>query len=149
MESFDRFVLHRPIIEEFASQWLRGYSTDLARLIHIATLRDVYSGIYHHPPLEGKFPGAEVDRALCYCHEEIFTKFLENNLKQQEDDLRACIAGTDSPASEIAHRWLDIEAFRSFVPAAAPPYLRDLFLSNLRSLLTIIVGEHEHASTFA
>jgi hypothetical protein len=147
MESLDRFAQNRPVIEEFASQWLNGYSTDLARLIRIATLRDVYTGIYHHPPLEEKFPQAAVDRALCYCHEEIFTKFLENTFERQEADLRSCIAGM--PASEIARRWLDIEVFRSFVPSAAPACLRDLFLRNLRTLLITIVGEREHAAISA
>lgn len=148
MELLERFAQNRPVIEEFASQWLFFYSTDLARLIHIARLRDIYTGIYHHPPLEENFPQAAVDRALRYCHEEVFMKFLENTLAQQECDLRSCIAGTDSPACEIAHRWLDIEVFRSFVPSAAPPYLRDLFLSNLRNLLTIVAGEGEPVSMF-
>ncbi len=147
MESLDRFAQSRPIIEEFASQWLSGYSTDLARLIHIATLRNIYTGTYRHPLLEENFPQAAVDRALCYCHEEIFTKFLENTFERQESDLRSCIAGM--PASEVARRWLDIEVYRSFVPSAAPPCLRDLFLSNLRTLLVTIVEEREHVSISA
>jgi hypothetical protein len=144
VESLERFAQDQPVIEEFVSQWLRSYSTDLARLIHVARLRDIYTGNYHHPPLEEHFSQGGVDRALCYCHEELFTKFLENTFEQQECDLRSCIAGVDSRASDIAHRWLDIEVFRSFVPSGAPPYLRDLFLSNVRTLLTSIVEEREH-----
>jgi hypothetical protein len=144
MVSLERFAQNRPVIEEFAAQWLYCYSTDLARLIDIARLRDIYTGIYHHPPLEEKFPQSAVDRALRYCHEEIFVRFIENTFEHQESDLRSSIARMDSPAFEIAHRWLDIEAFRSFVPSAAPPYLRDLFLSNVRTLLTMIVEEREH-----
>jgi hypothetical protein len=149
MTSLERFAQNRPVIEEFASEWLCCYSTYLAKLIHIARLRDIYTGVYYHPPLEEKFPQLAVDRALRYCHQEIFTKFIENTFEQQESDLRSCIARMDSPAFEIAHRWLDIEAFRSFVPSAAPPYLRDLFLSNLRTLLTTIVEERERVPVSA
>ena len=147
MESFERFSQHRSVIEEFASDWLSSYSTDLARLIHISTLRDVYTGLYHHPPLEENYGQCAVHQALSYCHEEIFTKFLENTVEQQRCDLRSCLTRTEPLASEIAQRWLDLELFRSFLPAGAPPYLRDLFLSNIRGLLTLVVEEREQIST--
>jgi hypothetical protein len=147
VECLERFARNRAVIEEFAARWLSSYSTDLAKLIHIATLRDVYSGIYHHPPLEDVYPSPAVHEALTYCHEEIFTKFLDSNLQHQQRELRLCLAGMEQRPPEIARRWLDVELFHSFLPSGAPPYLRNLFLSNVRTLLTMIVEEPEQVST--
>ena len=147
MDSHERFSQYRSIIERFASQSLCSYSTDLARLIHIATLRDVYSGVYRHPLLEETFPRISVHYALTYCHDEIFAKFLENTFERQRQDLRACISEMESPAPEIANRWLDVELFRSFVPCGAPQYLKDLFLWNMRAALQGIAAEHDPVST--
>jgi hypothetical protein len=55
----------------------------------------------------------------------------------------------DSPASEVAGRWLDVEVFRMWVPFGTPGYLRDLFLSNLRMLLGLILQEQSKLQTAA
>jgi hypothetical protein len=146
VESFERFAQNRSVIEEFATRWLSSYSTDLARLVYLATLRDIYTGNYHHPPLEEVYAGTAVHQSLSFCHEEMFTKFLENTFERQTQEVRSCLAGMALPAEEIAHRWLDLELFRSFLPAGAPSYLRDLFLSNIRRLLAIIVEERAQVS---
>lgn len=149
MESLERFGQNQRVIEEFASRWLAAIPSDLGRLMHVAQFRDVSSGCYHHPMLEDNFSASSVHQALLYCHEELFEKILELPLEREERDLRSYLAGMDSPASEVAGRWLDVEVFRMWVPLGTPGYLRDLFLSNLRMLLGLILQEQSKLQTAA
>jgi hypothetical protein len=141
VESLERFTQNQRIIEEFVSQWLVAIPTALGRLAHVAMLRDNYTGRYHHPILQDAYSEPAVHQSLLYCHEELFEKVLENNFEQQEWDLRMCFAGMDPPPAEIAQRWLELELFRLFVPFGTPPYLRDLFCSNMRVILGLLVSE--------
>ncbi len=139
MESVEPFAQNQRIIEEFVSQWLVPVPSMLGRLVHVATLRDVYTGRYHHPMLEDAYSEPAVHQALLYCHEELFQRVLETSFEQQEWDLRMCLAGMDAPSGEIAQRWLEGEFFRTFVPFGTSANVRDLFCSNLRMILSLIV----------
>jgi hypothetical protein len=55
--------------------------------------------------------------------------------------LRKNFARMDASVAEIAFRWLEVEHFRSFVPLGVPPHLRDLFLSNTRTILGLLSRE--------
>ncbi|MGA8143851.1 MAG: hypothetical protein WB987_08195 [Candidatus Acidiferrales bacterium] len=142
MESLERFAQNQLIIEEYVSGWLAEISSDFGRLAHVAMLRDVTAGRYHHPALEKSYSEEAVHQALLYCHEELFARVLEMPLELQEWDLRMHFAGLNTPVGEIAFRWLELEYCRSFVPLGTPRYLRNLFLSNTRLLLSFLVNEH-------
>ena len=141
VEALERFAQNQRIIEEFVSEWLVSIPTAMGRLAHVAMLRDIYTGRYHHPILQDSYSEPAVHQSLLYCHEELFEKVLENNFEQQEWDLRMCFGNMEAPAAEIARRWLEGELFRLFVPFDTPQYLRDLFCSNLRAILGLVVSE--------
>ena len=42
---------------------------------------------------------------------------------------------------ETARNWLELEFYRVLVPLSTPAYLRDLFCSNVRMLLLLVIGE--------
>ncbi len=149
MESLERFAQHQRIIEQFAAEWLANIPCKLGRLRHVSSLRDVSTGRYSHPLLADFYSEPAVHQALAYCHEELFDKVLENALQEQERDLRMLLREIDAPPGEIAARWLELECFRLFVPLGAPPYLRRLFLSNMRVILGLIVVEHTSVSAAA
>jgi hypothetical protein len=149
VESLERFAQNQRIIEEFVSQWLVAIPSALGRLAHVAMLRDIYTGRYHHPILQDAYSEPAVHQSLLYCHEELFEKVLEDNFEQQEWDLRMCFAGMDAPPAEVAQRWLEVDLFRLFVPFGTPPYLRDLFCSNLRVILGLLVSEESVVHTAA
>jgi hypothetical protein len=79
----------------------------------------------------------------------LFAKVLETSLEQQEWDLRLYLAGFDAPPEEIVGRWLEIDYFRALVPFGTPSYLRDLFFSNLRMVLRLIVARSATLQTAA
>jgi hypothetical protein len=149
VESLERFAQNQRIIEHFALHWLVGVPTDLARLHHVASLCNVSTGTYYHPGLRGAFSEPAIHQALQYCHEELFGKVLEKTLQEQERDLRQMFFGIAAPAFEIAGRWLELEYFRMWVPIGTPAYLRELFRSNLRVILSSIVAERAMVSTAA
>ena len=141
MDSLERFAQNQSIIEEYVSQWLADIPSSFGRLAHVASLRDVTAGRYHHPALEETYSEPAVHQALRYGHAELFEKVLETPVDLQEWDLRMHFVRMDAPVEEIAFRWLELEYFRSFVPLGTPPYLRDLFLSNTRAILGLLVAD--------
>jgi len=149
VEPLARFAQNQLIIEEYVSQWLAAIPSDFGRLAHVAMLRDVTAGRYYHPALEEAYSGPAVHQALLYCHEELFEKVLEMPLERQERDLRMHFARMNAPIDEIAARWLELEHFRSFLPLGTPPYLRNLFISNTRAILGLLVGERTTAAATA
>jgi hypothetical protein len=112
-------------------------------------LRNASDGRYRDSILEEIYGEPAVHQALLYCHEELFAKVLETPLEQQEWDLRLYLAGFDAPPEEIVGGWLDVDRYRAFVPFGAPSYLRDLFFSNLRMLLGLIVARSATLQTAA
>jgi len=148
LETLERYSQNQRIIDEYTARTLAGIPGELGRLVSVALLRNVSTGRYSEPTLERRYSEGAVHEALVFCHEELFEKYLESPLENQEKDLRNWFASLASSPSEIAHRWLEVEFFRLLVPQAAPPYLRDLFFSNLRVLLTVVASERlvEHAN---
>jgi hypothetical protein len=139
MQELSEFQQNRRVIEDFVSNSLSGIPGDISRLMHIATLRDMETGRYHHHGLEAIYTAPAVDEALRLCHEEMFEKILESTLEQQSADLRRCLAGFDGPFEEVAANWKDQQFYRFLVPPGSPDYLRDLFCSNINNLLQLIV----------
>lgn len=140
MESLERFSQNQRVIEEFTSRVLSDISTNFGRLLRVSMLRNVSDGRYRDSILEEIYGEPAVHQALLYCHEELFAKVLETPLEQQEWDLRLYLAGFDAPPEEIVGGWLDVDRYRTFVPFGTPSYLRDLFFSNLRMVLGLIVA---------
>lgn len=141
MEGLSEFQQNRRVIEDFVSNSLSSMPGDISRLIHVATLRDLATGRYHHQGLEAIYSAAAVDQALRLCHGELFEKVLESSLEQQNADLRRCLSGFDGSLEEVAANWKEQEFYRFLIPSGSPDYLRDLFCSNLNVLLQLIVRQ--------
>src|ERR1700686_4271279 len=76
VESLERFDQNQRIIEEFTARGLANFPCDLARLVHMALLRDVSTGWYRHPALAQMYSDSSVHQALLFCHERLFEKVL-------------------------------------------------------------------------
>ena len=141
MTDFDSLDQNRRVIEDFALRTLHSISGDVARLLYVASLRDLATGRYRHEGLTAIHSESAVDQSLRLCHEELFERLLESSLEQQEADLRGCLAGFDVPLAEVAARWREHEFYRFLIPSGAPVYLRELFCSNFTTLLRLLVEE--------
>ena len=141
METLERFQRNQRLIEDFSSRTLTAIPSDMARLLHVAMLRDMASGRYRHEGLAALYSEEAVNEALGYCHQEIFAKVLETSLEHQEQDLRACLAAMEGVFRDSANNWRELEFYRVLIPLNTPAYLRDLFCSNLHVLLSLVIGD--------
>ncbi len=149
MEALDEFHQNHRVIEDFASTTLAGIPGDVSRLLHVATLQDMATGRYRHAGLETIYSEPSVHEALKLCHHELFERILETSLEQQELELRKCLEALGSPTSDIAERWREHEFYRVLIPSGVPPYLRDLFCSNLSVLLQLIAEDSPNRGSTA
>jgi len=140
MEPLDRFTRNQRIIDDFAARSLAPIPSRFGRLLYVASLRDLSTGDYSHAGLEGTYPGGGVNESLKYCHEEIFQQVLELSLADQETDLKLACTQIEGGATGVAERWLELEYFRLLIPLGTPDYLKDLFNSNFRLLLELILA---------
>jgi hypothetical protein len=137
------------VIGDFTSATLAAIPNAYGRLMYLASLRDLSSGRYDHAGLNAVYSVDAVQEALEFCHREIFQKILETPLSLQEQDLRECLESMpdDLPAT-LAH-WRKLEAYHILPPEDAADYLRELFFSNLRTLLEILESEQPPAHSTA
>jgi hypothetical protein len=142
MRTLTQLQQNRRVVQDLTLTTLAGIPGLFARLVYIASLRDLSTGRYEHAGLSALYPDEAIQQALQLCHEQIFERILESPLSSQREDLRACLAGMEGGLSDAASHWHRIESYRVLVPEAVPDYLKDLFCSNLRALLEILVEEN-------
>jgi hypothetical protein len=133
------------VVQDFTLTTLEGLPGPFARLVHIASLRDLSTGRYEHAGLAVLYPDEAIQQALEMCHEQIFERILETPLKQQQEDLKTCLASMTGGYRQTVDHWLRLEAFRVLLPEDAPAYLKELFCSNMRVLLEILRQENSTA----
>lgn len=129
---------NRRIIEDFTVNTLAVIPNAFARLIYMASLRDLSTGRYEHDGLAALYPEEAVQQALQRCHEEIFLRILEIPLAIQEEILQNCLEKMAGGLLSASHHWQQMEAYRVLIPENVPDYLKELFCSNLRALLEIL-----------
>ena len=108
--------------------------TYFGRLVFLASLRDDLTGRYVHPPLV-QIVGYEItERTLRHSHHEIFSEWLGFTLAEQKADLDQYLIATRSP--------LDMLPYRDIVPSSAHQVERQLYLTDLETLLELLRFEH-------
>jgi hypothetical protein len=116
-----------------ADLWRKTLSripTQFGRLVFISSLRDALTGRYSHPPLS-EIVGREItDRTLCHSHHEIFSEWLGFTLAQQKADLDEFLNASNGP--------LDLAHYRDIVPGTAHQVERQLYLTDLETLLELL-----------
>jgi hypothetical protein len=102
--------------------------------VFLSGLRDPLTGSYAHPPLS-QIVGREItDRTLNQSHHEVFSEWLSCSLARQKADLDEYLTGTRAP--------FDVARYRDLVPTAAHQVERQLYLTDLETLLELLRFEH-------
>ena len=138
MPALSKLQQNRRVVQDFTVNSLAGIPGPFARLVYVASLRDLSSGRYEHQGLAALYPEEAVQQALELCHEQIFERIREMPLEKQLEDLRNCLAAMEGGLPAVVSHWRQLEPYRVLLPENAPGYLKDLFFSNLRALLEIL-----------
>jgi hypothetical protein len=137
------------VIGDFTGATLAAIPHAYGRLMYLASLRDSSSGKYEHAGLTAVYSADAVQEALQFCHREIFQRILETPLSVQEQDLRECLESMPGERPATLAHWRRLEAHHILPAEDAPDYLRELFFSNLRTLLEILESEQPPAHSTA
>ena len=114
--------------------WNRALSqvpTAFGRLAFLASLRDPTTGRYSYAPLVRLLGPEEADRTLCHSHHQVFSQWIGFSLAEQKKDLADYLA---SPGK----RPVDPRDFRALVPLAAHEVERQLYVTDLETLLELL-----------
>jgi hypothetical protein len=140
-----QFQQNSRIIHDFTATTLAAIPSVFARLVYLASLRDLSSGRYEHEGLRDLYPDEAIQQAVAACHEELFERLLETPLMLQAKDLRECLEGMPGGLRAAVAHWRRMESYRWLMPECAAGYLKELFCSNLAALLEILAAEYSTA----
>jgi len=114
--------------------------TVFGRLAFLAALRNPTTGRYSHEALLRVLGPEETDRALCNSHHQVFAEWLQFSLAEQKSDLDDYLrTAGNSDASFDYHR---------LVPPTARDVERQLYVTDLETLLELLKYEHGDAFVF-
>jgi hypothetical protein len=149
MRTLTQLQQNRKIVQDFTLTTLAGIPGLLARLMYVASLRDLSSGRYEHAGLAALYPDEALQQAIGLCHEQVFERFLETPLSVQQQNLRTCLSTMQGGLQSAIIHWRNMESYRVLMPEQSPDYLKELFCSNLRVLLEILQEECTQARSNA
>lgn len=142
--------------EWIAAEWaekLATLNTVLARLEVLSSLRDPHTGRYVHYGMSISV-GNQTHDILLKSHKEVFSEWQSMSLREQMRDLKIFAASLPVPPDgsgqridkEIKSRivletWTELESYRNFVPLSVTKLERDLFLTDLTSIIAVLKGQ--------
>jgi hypothetical protein len=114
--------------------------TVFGRLALLASLRNTATGRYSHEELLRVLGPEETDRALCNSHHQIFSEWLKFSLAEQKADLDDYLIMAGGVRYAVDYRHL--------IPPTARDVERQLYLTDLETLLELLKYEHGDAFSF-
>lgn len=108
--------------------------TVFGRLTYLAALRNPVTGEYAHAMLSRLLSAEEADRTLRQSHHQVFFEWLTFNLADQKMDLDEYFRGGGA--------FLSVAKCRDLVPRSAREVERQLYLTDLETLLELRKAEH-------
>jgi hypothetical protein len=122
----------RPAAEAWRAT-LSRIPTLFGRLVFLSALRDVNTGRYHHESLDA-LAKDDADRTLRNSHQQVFQQWISSGLAEQKSDLDEYLDTAGGPRYALA--------YRNLVPASAREVERQLYLTDLETLLELLRFEH-------
>lgn len=108
--------------------------TVFGQLAFLASLRDPASGRYSHEALTRMLGAEAADRVLCNSHHQVFSEWLGFSLAEQKSDLDDYLRAAGSPRHALH--------YRNLVPPTAREVERQLYVTDLETLLELLKFEH-------
>lgn len=116
---------------------IRALPSVLGQLAYLAQLRDPNTGVYSYPTVTDRSRTQEAHRVLERLHTQSFRRWLNLNLEGQKADFDLYVSGLQCSRPTVVRTWIQIESYRCFVPTSASPPERQLFFSDMDTLLRL------------
>jgi len=120
--------------------------TTFGRLIYLASLRDQNTGVYQHHGLAQIFGPEQADQTLKQSHNQVFAEWLCFTLEQQKGDLEDYLNELKEDKRTILATWIRLSPYRNYVPASAREVERNLFNTDLETVLELLRFDYAVAS---
>ncbi|MFN7996453.1 MAG: hypothetical protein U0Q18_22770 [Bryobacteraceae bacterium] len=112
--------------------------TVFGRLVYLASLRNPNSDSYEHHGLTQMFGSEHSEEILRESHGRVFHDWLCLSLEQQSADVHEYLAELQGNPANILKTWQQLRPYRNLVPKSARDVERDLYLSDLETLLEVM-----------
>ena len=113
--------------------------TPFARLVFLASLRDQYTGEYVHQGWATTSSAEEVSAALGTMHRQVFEIVTVLPLLDLCREIRKHFDSIGATEAQTASFWLETEPYYEMIPAGYAPLGRELFISQIRLALEVLV----------
>ena len=133
---------HEPAPGPAAELWKRTLvqiPTHFGRLVYMAGLREASAGQYVYGPLTDVVGFEIAGRTLAVSHHSVFAEWIALPLSKQKSDLAEFLAGSTPPSGATA--------YRDLWPASAHEVERQLYLTDLETLLDLLRFEQDAAAS--
>jgi hypothetical protein len=125
---------------QFWRDLLLKIPTVFGRLAFLSSLWDFERDSYREESLNRLLGDEDADLTIRHSHREVFTHWLTLGLAEQKADLSEYRRGNRGPHSQSEDRFL-FRLYRGFIPASARPVERQLYLTDLETLLGLMRAE--------
>lgn len=127
--------------EDLRRRTLSQMPRALDRLIHLASMRDYNSGVYHHAGLAACFSEEASCEALADCHREAFRELLGCSLREIVTQLEGYFEASQTSLTEFLAAWKELQPYRIAIPAETEPITAEFFISNITIALAIFESQ--------
>lgn len=125
---------------------LSKISSLFGRIAYLASLRNENTGKYEHFGLSQIYSEEDAHLVLQESHEESFREWLAYPLEPQKRDLEKYLGSLEAEPQTVLDAWLAVAPYRQLTPARATRAERELYLSDLELILSLLRSEASSSS---
>lgn len=134
-------ILERGAANDLWRHTLSQIPAVFGRLVYLSSLRNTNTDVYEHHGFRQMFGEEESDRTLRESHRQSFAEWLAFSLEEQKADLDLYISALGNDKKRIIEAWLRLTPYRHLIPGGARRPERDLYLSDMETLLKLLRNE--------
>src|SRR6266481_5234501 len=135
-----------PAVTDLRNRTLSRLPGDFSRLVYLASSRDCNTGKYYHDGLAFHFGEMVVSKAFAEYHREVFDRLVYASLEELIVELCNYISSTDERPEEFLKSWEHLGSYRVTIPSECDELEAEVFLSNLKMALAILLTRQKYAS---